>query len=81
MSKRFAASAKSLIRVPETRSAFHRHARFCVGPLRDQTHGELMYRHLQFYERSQHFIGANDETLSVAMRVNDPNRSTFEINR
>jgi hypothetical protein len=40
--------------------------------LRDQTHRELVYRPLQFHERSQHFIGTHDETLSVAMRVSDP---------
>ena len=28
-----------------------------------------MYRRLQFHERSQYFIGARDETFSVAMRV------------
>jgi hypothetical protein len=28
-----------------------------------------MYRRLQFHERSQYFIGARDEPLSVAMRV------------
>jgi len=31
-----------------------------------------VYGRLQFHERSQHFIGAHDEPLSVAMRVNDP---------
>jgi len=40
--------------------------------LHDQTHRELVYGRLQFHERSQHFIGAHDEPLSVAMRVNDP---------
>ena len=34
---------------------------------RDQTHRELVYRPLQFHERSWHFIGANDETLCVVM--------------
>jgi hypothetical protein len=38
---------------------------------------ELLF---QFHERSQHFIGAHDETLSVtAMRVNNPNRSPLNI--
>jgi hypothetical protein len=41
-------------------------------PLGDQTHRELVYRPLQFYEGSQNFIGTHDETLSVAMRVNNP---------
>jgi hypothetical protein len=31
-----------------------------------------MYRHLQFHKRSQLFIGAHDESLSVSVRVNDP---------
>jgi hypothetical protein len=39
-----------------------------------------MNRPLQFQKRGQHFIGADDETLSVAMRVNDPNRSPLRIN-
>jgi hypothetical protein len=33
-----------------------------------------VYRPSQFHERSQHFIGAHDETLSVAMRVHNPDR-------
>jgi len=43
--------------------------------LRDQTHRELVYGPLQFNKRSQQFIGARNETLSVAMRVCNPNRS------
>jgi hypothetical protein len=35
-------------------------------PLQDQTHRELVYRLLQFHKRRQHFIGAHNETLSVA---------------
>jgi hypothetical protein len=53
---------------------------FLRGPLRDQTDRERMNRPLQFQKRGQHFIGADDETLSVAMRVNDPNRSPLRIN-
>jgi hypothetical protein len=30
-----------------------------------------MYRPLQFQERSQLFVGAHDESLSVTVRVND----------
>jgi hypothetical protein len=48
-------------------------------PLRDQTHRGLVYRPLQFQKRSQQFIGANDETLSVAMRVYNPDRAPFNI--
>jgi len=54
-------------------------ASFLRGPLQDQTHPELVYRPLQFHERSQHFIGTHDETLSVAMCVNNPDRPPFKI--
>jgi hypothetical protein len=46
---------ESPIRVPEAQ------------PLRDQTHRELVYRPLQFHERSQYFIRTYNETLSAAM--------------
>jgi hypothetical protein len=49
--------------------------------LRNQTHRELVNRPFQFRKRSQHFIGADDETLSVAMRANNPDRSPLRINR
>jgi len=39
-----------------------------------------VYRSLQFHERSQHFIGAHDETVSVAVRVNDPDCLPLKIN-
>jgi len=45
----------------------------------DQAHRELVYRPLQFNKRSQHFIGSDDETLSVAMRVHNPDRSPFTV--
>jgi hypothetical protein len=35
----------------------------------DQIHLELVYRSLQLDERGQHFIGADDESRSVAMLV------------
>jgi hypothetical protein len=35
----------------------------------DQIHLELVYRPLQLDERGQHFIGADDESRSVAMLV------------
>jgi len=38
-----------------------------------------MYRPLQFHERSQHFLRAHNETFSVAMRVNNPDRSSVGI--
>jgi hypothetical protein len=50
-----------------------------MDSLRHQTHSELVYRALQFHERSQQFFGPHDETLSVAMRVNDPNCSPLNI--
>ena len=47
---------------------------------RDQTHRELVYRSLEFHERSQLFIGAENEMLSViAMRVSNPDRSPVNI--
>jgi hypothetical protein len=60
-------------------SAFHPHARFCTAS-QDQTHRELVYRPLQFHERSQHLIGAHNETLSVTVRGHNPDRSPFAIN-
>jgi hypothetical protein len=38
-----------------------------------------VYRRLQFPKRSQLFIRTHNETLSVAMRVHNPDRSTFVI--
>jgi hypothetical protein len=35
----------------------------------------------QFQKRRQQFIRVDDETFSVAMRVNDPDRSAVGINR
>jgi len=46
--------------------------------LRDQTHREFVNRPFQFHKRSQFFVGAHDETLSVAMRVHNPDRSAVE---
>jgi len=31
------------------------------------------------HKRSEHFIGAHNETLSVAVRVNDPDRSAVNV--
>src|SRR6478736_8096063 len=36
-------------------------------------------RRFEFQKRSQLFINTHDETLSVAMRVNNPDRSPLEI--
>jgi hypothetical protein len=38
-----------------------------------------VYRPLQFHERSQLFIGADDETFSVAIRGGNPDRSPLAI--
>jgi hypothetical protein len=38
-----------------------------------------VYRPLQFHECGQYFIGTHHETLSVAMRIDNPNRSSFTI--
>jgi hypothetical protein len=35
----------------------------------------------QFYKCSQRFIGTHDETLSIAMRVNNPDCSPLAIQR
>jgi len=42
-------------------------------------HREPVYRPLQFHKSSQLFIGANDETFSVTMRVCNPDRSPVGI--
>jgi len=47
--------------------------------LQHQTHRECVYRSLQFQKRSQLFVGAHNETFSVAMSVDNPNRSAFTI--
>jgi len=49
--------------------------------LRNRTHRELVNRSFQFNKRSQDFVGAHDEALSVAMRVNNPDRLTVGIDR
>jgi hypothetical protein len=36
-------------------------------------------RRFKFRKRSQLFIGAHDETLSIAMRVSNPDCSPFTI--
>jgi hypothetical protein len=43
-----------------------------LGGLR-QIHREFVNRPFQFQKRSQYFFGTHDETLSVAMRVHNPN--------
>jgi hypothetical protein len=38
-----------------------------------------VYRCSQFYKRSEYFIGTHDEAFPEAMRVHNPNRSSFNI--
>jgi hypothetical protein len=63
---------------PNRRFEFHKRSQLFVRthvfarPLRNQTHRELVYRPLQFHERSHLLIGTGDETLSFAMRVSNP---------
>jgi hypothetical protein len=45
--------------------------------LRDPTQCELVDRPLQFQKCRHLFIRAHNKTLSVAMRVNNPDRSPF----
>jgi hypothetical protein len=40
-----------------------------------------VYRPFQFQKRRQYVIGAHNETLSVAMRVNNPDCAPFAIQR
>jgi len=47
--------------------------------LQHQTYRERVYRPLQFKECCQDFLRAHNETLSVAMRVHDPDGSPFKI--
>jgi hypothetical protein len=53
-------------------------AHFCVA-ITISTHRELVYRPLQFQKRSQYFFGTHYETLSVAMRVHNPDCSALGI--
>ncbi|MFL6417202.1 MAG: hypothetical protein ACJ74Y_16195 [Bryobacteraceae bacterium] len=43
----------------------------------NQSHCKLVNRPFHFQECSQYFIGTNDETLSVAVRVQNPDRSAL----
>jgi len=36
-------------------------------------------RRFQFQERSQLFIGTHDEPFSISLRVNNPDRSPFNV--
>jgi len=56
-------------------------ARQCQNDLRDQTHHELVNRPFQFHKRSPLFIGANDETLSVAVSIHAFRGTSGRISR
>jgi len=47
------------------------------GHLRDQTHRKLVNRSVRFQKCCQDFIGAHNEALSIAMRVNNPDCAAF----
>jgi hypothetical protein len=47
-------------------------------PLRNQIHRELVNRPFQFQKRGQLFIGMHNETLSVTVRVNNPDGSRHQ---
>jgi hypothetical protein len=69
-----------LLLLSKRRFAFQKRNQFfsravSARPLQDQTHRQLVYRPFQFHERSQYFFGADDETLSVAMCVHNPDRT------
>ena len=53
----------------------------CQSDLRNQIHRELVNSPFQFLERSQYFFGVDDETLSVAMRVHNPDHSPLKVER
>jgi hypothetical protein len=53
--------------------------KFLRGPSRDQIDREFVNRPFQFQKRSQYFFGTDDETLSVAMRVHNPDCSPLRI--
>jgi len=79
-------SSECSIQVLQTPSAFIRtdndiYDGGVAPPLHYQIHREFVYRPLQFHKRSRHFIGPHDETLSVAMRVHNPDRLPFTIDR
>jgi hypothetical protein len=56
------------VKLPQAQRRFQRVVKF----LRDQIDREFVNRPFQFQKRSQYFFGADDETLSVAMRVHNP---------
>jgi hypothetical protein len=47
--------------------------------LRDQTHREVVNRPFEFNKRIQLFIGTHDETLAIAVRVNNANCASIIV--
>jgi hypothetical protein len=54
---------------------FHSHARFWVVHYAIKLTANSCITPLQFHERNQYFVGTHDETIPVAMRVNNPDCS------
>jgi hypothetical protein len=52
-----------------------------VRVLRQQTDGKLVNRPFRFQKCCQDFVGTDNETLSIAMCVNNPDRAPIGINR
>jgi len=69
------------VALPSSRNAVRLFIRadVTVQLFREQTHRELVNRPFQFQKRGQHFIGTHDETLSVAMRVSNPDRVAVRV--
>jgi hypothetical protein len=64
-----ASHRKSLLPIPKNAISFSSARTFLRVRYEIQTHRELVYRPLQFQKHSQQFIGADNEPLSVAMRI------------
>ena len=59
MGSEFSDRVPQNVKLPQAQRRFQR----VVKVLHDQTHGEFVYRPLQFHERSQYFMGVHNETL------------------
>jgi hypothetical protein len=62
------------VKLPQAQRRFQRVVKFFR-----QSHRKLVNRPFRFQKCCQDFIGTHDETLSVAMRVHNPDRSPFAI--
>src|SRR5215470_12741642 len=67
-------------KVPRRDSNPYSSAEFCESlTCSSRTIAASANRCFQFHKRSQYLIGANDETVSVTMRVDNPDRSAFKV--